>query len=270
VTGTLLVAMFVIGSFRYQYQGFLSGQVILNLFIDNGYLLVAAVGATFVILTGGIDLSIGSIVGFTTMLTAKLVAQDHCRPPVVIPIALAAGALGGLAMGCVIHYFQIQPFIVTLAGLFLFRGLCLVISKESISINDPLLSRLSLTQVPLPGGTFLSLGAIVALVVLVVAVVRAALHPLWPAGVRDRRQRAVGSADGAAGGPHEDRRVHRQRVLLGTGRGAVHAVHPVRRPVARGRHGTGRDRGGGDRRYVAEPAAQGTCWVPCSACWSSG
>jgi galactofuranose transport system permease protein len=169
VTGSLLVAMFAAGSFRYQYQGFFSLQVVLNLFIDNGYLLVAAVGATFVILTGGIDLSIGSIVGFTTMLTAALVTKAHWPLPLVVLVALAAGALGGFLMGYVIHNFEIQPFIVTLAGLFLFRGLCLVISKESISIDNSLMTTLSTTQVPLPGG-FLSLGAITALVVLALAV----------------------------------------------------------------------------------------------------
>ena len=170
VTLSLLVAMFAVGSFRYQYQGFLSSQVILNLFIDNGYLLVAAVGATFVIMTGGIDLSIGSIIGFTTMLTAWLVAKEHWPTLVVVPIVLGVGALAGLAMGCVIHYFEIQPFVVTLAGLFLFRGLCLVISKESISIKDPLLTRLSVTRIPLSSDAFLSLGAIVALLVLAAAV----------------------------------------------------------------------------------------------------
>jgi galactofuranose transport system permease protein len=169
VTGTLLVAMFVAGSMRYRYQGFASGQVVLNLFIDNGYLLVAAVGATFVILSGGIDLSIGSIIGFTTMLTAALVSKAHWPLPLVAVIALAAGAAGGFLMGCVIHYFEIQPFIVTLAGLFLFRGLCLVISKESISIDNKLMTTLSTTQVPMPGGTFLSLGAITALAVLALA-----------------------------------------------------------------------------------------------------
>jgi ribose/xylose/arabinose/galactoside ABC-type transport system permease subunit len=169
ITAVLLLAMFATGANRYQYQGFLSGQVVLNLFIDNGYLLVAAVGATFVILTGGIDLSIGSVIGFATMLTAWLVTQEHWPPLLVFPIVLAVGAGGGYLMGYVIHHFEIQPFIVTLAGLFLFRGLCLVISKESISINDPLITRLSTTHLPLPGGTFLSLGAVVALVVLAVA-----------------------------------------------------------------------------------------------------
>ncbi|MDX6313388.1 MAG: galactofuranose transport system permease protein [Streptomyces sp.] len=169
VTAGLFVAMFGFGVYRYQSYGFIDGQVFMNLFIDNGYLLVAAVGATFVILTGGIDLSVGSVIGFTTMLTAWLVEKQHVSVLIVIPVALGVGALGGYLMGYVIHHFEIQPFIVTLAGLFLFRGLCLVISKESISINDSLVGTLAQTHVSLPGGSFLSIAAVVSLVVLAVA-----------------------------------------------------------------------------------------------------
>jgi simple sugar transport system permease protein len=171
VTASLLVALFAMGSYRYQYQGFFSAQLFFNLFIDNGYLLVAAVGATFVILTGGIDLSIGSVIGFTTMLVAWLVTTLQVPSPLVVVIALAVGAGGGFLMGCVIHYFEIQPFIVTLAGLFLFRGLGFVINKESISINNKTMIRVSRAQLPLGGDAFLSPGAIVALLVLAIAVV---------------------------------------------------------------------------------------------------
>ena len=168
VTAALFIAMYIAGLSRYQNYGFGEAQVFMNLFIDNSYLLVAAVGATFVILSGGIDLSVGSVIGFTTMFTAWLVERQGLPILVVIPLALAVGAFGGFLMGYVIHNFEIQPFIVTLAGLFLFRGLCLVISKESISIGDSTVSSLAQTQVSL-GGAFLSIGAIVALVVLAAA-----------------------------------------------------------------------------------------------------
>ncbi|WP_330291343.1 galactofuranose ABC transporter, permease protein YjfF [Streptomyces sp. NBC_00576] len=168
VTAALFIAMYLVGLGRYQNFGFGEPQVFLNLFIDNGYLLVAAVGATFVILSGGIDLSVGSVIGFTTMLTAWLVEKQGLPIVVVIPIALGVGAFGGFLMGYVIHNFEIQPFIVTLAGLFLFRGLCLVISKESIAIDDSLVSSMAQAQAQLGVG-FLSIGAIIALVVLAIA-----------------------------------------------------------------------------------------------------
>jgi simple sugar transport system permease protein len=168
VTAVLFLAMYITGLSRYQNYGFGEPQVFLNLFIDNGYLLVAAVGATFVILSGGIDLSVGSVIGFTTMFTAWMVERQGLPILLVIPMALAVGAFGGFLMGYVIQNFEIQPFIVTLAGLFLFRGLCLVISKESIAIGDETVSSLAQTQAQLGIG-FLSIGAIVALVVLAVA-----------------------------------------------------------------------------------------------------
>ncbi|MFI2435297.1 galactofuranose ABC transporter, permease protein YjfF [Streptomyces sp. NPDC018693] len=168
VTAALFVAMYLGGLSRYQNYGFAEPQVFLNLFIDNGYLLVAAIGATFVIMSGGIDLSVGSVIGFTTMFTAWLVERQGLPLLLVVPLALAVGAFGGFLMGYVIHNFEIQPFIVTLAGLFLFRGLCLVISKESISISDSSVGTLAQTRVSLGMGE-LSIGALVALVVLGVA-----------------------------------------------------------------------------------------------------
>ncbi|MFH8497580.1 galactofuranose ABC transporter, permease protein YjfF [Streptomyces coeruleorubidus] len=168
VTAALFIAMYVGGLSRYQNYGFAEPQVFLNLFIDNGYLLVAAIGATFVIMSGGIDLSVGSMIGFTTMFTAWLVERQGLPLLLVVPLVLAVGAFGGFLMGYVIHNFEIQPFIVTLAGLFLFRGLCLVISKESISINDASVGTLAQTRVSLGMGE-LSIGALVALIVLAVA-----------------------------------------------------------------------------------------------------
>ncbi|MFI7410163.1 galactofuranose ABC transporter, permease protein YjfF [Streptomyces sp. NPDC049627] len=168
VTAALFLAIYIAGLSRYQNYGFGEPQVFLNLFIDNGYLLVAAVGATFVILSGGIDLSVGSVIGFTTMLTAWLVQDVGLPLLLVVPISLGVGAFGGFLMGYVIHNFEIQPFIVTLAGLFLFRGLCLVISKESISIDDSAVNSLAQTRVSLGVGE-LSIGAVVALVVLAAA-----------------------------------------------------------------------------------------------------
>jgi ribose/xylose/arabinose/galactoside ABC-type transport system permease subunit len=82
---------------------------------------------------------------------------------------LLLGAGFGAAMGLIIHVFKLQPFIVTLAGMFLARGLCYLISVESITIDQPFFVAVSQAQVPFLGG-FLSPGAIIALVVLLVAI----------------------------------------------------------------------------------------------------
>jgi simple sugar transport system permease protein len=168
VTTALLTLMFAAGSLR--YTGFFSWQVLLNLLIDNAFLLIVATGMTFVILSGGIDLSVGSMIAMTTMLSAALVEQAGWPPAVVIPLVLALGSLMGAGMGAIIHYFNIQPFIVTLAGMFLARGLCYVISIDTITIKNPFYVTMAQTRIPLPGGNFISISVIIALVVVAAAI----------------------------------------------------------------------------------------------------
>ncbi len=167
VTGLLLTVMFAYGSYRYAFDD----QVGPNLLINNCYLVVAAVGATFVILTGGIDLSIGSLIGFSGMLLAELVEVRHFPVVLAALIVLATGTVGGALMGCMIHYFKVQPFIATLTGLFLFRGLSLVLSEKAISIKNATVGNLAQHHISLGGDRFLSVGAVVALVTVALAAV---------------------------------------------------------------------------------------------------
>jgi ribose/xylose/arabinose/galactoside ABC-type transport system permease subunit len=173
----LLLLAAMVGAGSIAYTGFLSGQVMLNLLIDNAFLLVVAIGMTFVILSGGIDLSVGSVVALTTMGLAWGVERAHWSPVVLIPLLLAGGTLFGAMLGLVIQVFRIPAFIVTLAGMFLARGLCYLISVDSIPIQEPLLTGWSQTRVPVGPLGELSPGAVVALVVLVVAVVVAHRTP---------------------------------------------------------------------------------------------
>lgn len=166
VTSGLVVLLFAAGSMR--HEGFFDLQVLLNLFIDNAFLLVVAIGMTFVILTGGIDLSVGSVAGFTTMFCAWLVVEHGWPSAPVMVLALGVGTFAGYLMGLAIHHLRIQPFIVTLAGLFLFRGLCFVISTDSISIQDPFITGIAQTRIYI-GDWRLSAGAVIAVALLVVA-----------------------------------------------------------------------------------------------------
>jgi ribose/xylose/arabinose/galactoside ABC-type transport system permease subunit len=163
VTLALLVVLMLAGGLA--YPGFLSVQVIGNLLIDNAYLLVIAVGMSFVILSGGIDLSVGSVLALSTLIAAWLLHVAHWPPLAVIACVLLMGALFGGAMGALIHYFALQPFIVTLAGMFLARGLCYLVSIDAITIDDPLFVAMSRTQLRIFGG-FVSPGAAIALAVL--------------------------------------------------------------------------------------------------------
>ena len=166
ISVVLMALLFAAGAVG--YTGFASPQVVLNLLIDNAFLLVIAVGMSFVILSGGIDLSVGSVLALTTMCAAWLLQVAHWPAEAVIPLVLLGGAAFGALQGAVIQGFKLQPFIVTLAGMFLARGLCFLISVDSITIDAPLFVALSQTQIPLVGGAFLSPGAVIALAVLAV------------------------------------------------------------------------------------------------------
>jgi len=167
VTAVLLVVLFGAGTLRYENFGY--PQVALNLLVDNAHLIVLAVGMTFVILTGGIDLSSGAVVALSTVIAASLLEKGWAAPLVIV-LVLAVGTLLGWAMGAAVHHLQLQPFIVTLAGMFLARGLCFVISEPSIPIRDDLFTGLAQDVIELPGNTYLTYGVVIALVVVAVAV----------------------------------------------------------------------------------------------------
>jgi len=144
--------------------------VFVNLLIDNGFLLVVAVGMTFVIISGGIDLSVGSVVALTTMISATLAQHYHWTFWQILPLVLVMGCLFGLFMGVLIQIFKLQAFIVTLGGMFLARGLCYVISIDSISITEPSFIVLSEYRIPLGSETFVSTSGVVAMAVLAIGI----------------------------------------------------------------------------------------------------
>jgi ribose/xylose/arabinose/galactoside ABC-type transport system permease subunit len=144
ITIVLFVLMFLFGSVK--YNNFLSLSTFLNLFNDNAYLMIAAIGATFVLISGGIDISIASTIAFTGVGSAYLLERGVPAFLVII-LMLLAGIIVGCTQGALIHYFKLQPFIVTLAGQFLMRGLCVVISERSIPISDPFFKTMALGKV---------------------------------------------------------------------------------------------------------------------------
>lgn len=121
------------------FPNFAGPRVFLNLFNDNAFLGIAALGMTLVILSGGIDLSVGSVIGCTTVLVAVLVEQKNVHPYLALPIVIAFGAIFGLLQGVLVSRFDLPPFLVTLGGLFFARGTALWISQEQIAIDHPAL-----------------------------------------------------------------------------------------------------------------------------------
>jgi len=168
ITIALFVALYTFG--MVQYRGFASPQVFFNLWIDNAFLLITSIGMTFVILSGGIDLSVGAVIAFTTVFSAFLLQDVGLSPAVVIPIVLLFGVTLGAVMGAIIHFFKVQPFIVTLAGMFFARGMCFVISTDAITIADPFYRSVGLYRIPIYDKTFISINVVIVLVVLAAAI----------------------------------------------------------------------------------------------------
>ncbi|WP_265520494.1 galactofuranose ABC transporter, permease protein YjfF [Oerskovia flava] len=167
VLGTLVVLalMLVVGATR--YDNFLSGRVISNLFINNSFLIVLAVGMTFVILTGGIDLSVGAVVALSGISAASLL-QTGWPAAVVIPLVVLIGSALGLVVGIMVHVFEIQPFIATLAAMFLARGLSYVISLESITITNETFVELASWSLPIGETWRINASVVIALVVVAI------------------------------------------------------------------------------------------------------
>lgn len=161
------------------YEGMRDPQVFLNLFRTSPFLLISAIGMTFVILSGGIDLSVSGVIALTTVASAALLRTGEWNPWVVMLLMLMMGMVLGAIMGACITFLKVQPFIVTLAGLWFARGLCFFISDDAIAINSRTYRILGQTKILIPGladpvtkqGNFISI-----LVVLEVVVVAAAIY----------------------------------------------------------------------------------------------
>ncbi|MES1228026.1 MAG: galactofuranose ABC transporter, permease protein YjfF [Armatimonadota bacterium] len=153
--------------FGFMFKGFLEPRVGFHIVSDNAFLGVTAIGLTFVILTGGIDLSVGSVVGLSGILLGWLVTKHNMHPALAIALVIGLGTLIGLGQGLLIAKFEIAPFLVTLGGLFFARGLALVTSQESIDIQHPWFKNLGLFSLPLFSGASLTLGSIIFLLMAV-------------------------------------------------------------------------------------------------------
>ncbi len=132
-SGLLLIVMFI--SAQAYFGSFVKPGVLSSLFVDNAYLIVLACGMTFVIITGGIDLSVGAVMAFSGIIAANLL-QNGTAPALVIPLMVINGALFGLLIGVLVQYFDVQPFIASLAGMFLARGLCYVAAPRQIKVDN--------------------------------------------------------------------------------------------------------------------------------------
>lgn len=153
ITIVLFAVMYIAGMIIFKDEGFAKPQMFLNLFISNAGLIVIGCGMTLVMITGGIDISVGSVTALVCMASAYAMQEKGMSPYMAVVISLSIGLVFGLLQGYLIAYLEIQPFIVTLAGLFLGRGLTAVISTEMISIKNELFQSWATYQIKLPFGT---------------------------------------------------------------------------------------------------------------------
>lgn len=154
-----------------QFPNMASTRVIGNLLTDNAFLGIAAIGMTFVILSGGIDLSVGSVIAFTGVLLAVLIGQAGIHPLLAFAIALGVATAFGAAMGLMIHYLEMPPFIVTLAGMFLARGAAFVMTTDSLPIGHGFYTALQGIYWRMPGGGRLTVIAGAMIVVTLAGIV---------------------------------------------------------------------------------------------------
>lgn len=183
ITIALFVTMYIAGIIIFSSKGFAKPQVFLNLFISNAGLIVIAAGMTMVMITGGIDISVGSVVALTCMMLAWMMEVKGIGAVPALLTVLVIGIFFGLVQGFFIAYLKIQPFIVTLAGMFFARGMTAIISQEMISVKNELFLKWAKSKINLTflGGTvnkkgvvnypFLYPSVIIALVVLVLVFV---------------------------------------------------------------------------------------------------
>ncbi|PZU24344.1 multiple monosaccharide ABC transporter permease [Allorhizobium borbori] len=120
-----IVFFFLVVVRAVQDVDFLSAQNITNLFLQNSYVIIMALGMLLVIVSGHIDLSVGSVAAFTGAIAATLTVNSGWPVWAVMPAVLVAGAMIGAAQGYWIAFWRIPSFIVTLAGMLVFRGLTL-------------------------------------------------------------------------------------------------------------------------------------------------
>jgi ribose/xylose/arabinose/galactoside ABC-type transport system permease subunit len=153
-----------------RFSSFGSMRVVCNLLRDNAYLGIPAVGMTFVIISGGIDLSVGSVIGFTGVFCALMIQRKGIHPLAVFALMLTIGTIFGVVMGIIIYYFKIPAFIVTLSGLFLARGGAYVLTTDSISIKHPFYTQVSKLAYIFPDGGRFTFAAGAYIAVLLVGI----------------------------------------------------------------------------------------------------
>lgn len=152
ITIGLFAVMYIAGMIVFSGKGFAKPQMFLNLFISNAGLLVVGCGLTLVMIAGGIDISVGSVTALVCMLSAYMMENKGMSAYTALLISLGIGILFGIVQGYLISYLEIQPFIITLAGMFFGRGMTAIVSTDMISIKNELFLKWANYKIYMPFG----------------------------------------------------------------------------------------------------------------------
>jgi putative multiple sugar transport system permease protein len=148
--GILIALVVIMGLFQFLTDGILLKPLNLtNLFLQNSYIIIMALGMLMVIVCGHIDLSVGSVLGFIGALAAVMMVNYDISYPVTFVVCLLVGTLIGAAQGYWVAYYQIPAFIVTLAGMLVFKGLTLwLLNGQSVGPFPDQFQKLSTGFIP--------------------------------------------------------------------------------------------------------------------------
>ena len=182
ITISLFVLLYVVSLFLFADSNFAKYSVFFNFFNNKAYLLMLALGLTTVMITGSIDISVGGVTGLVSMVIAAMLMDGGVNAVWTIPVALGIGLAFGIVQGVLVSYLEIQPFIVTLSGMFFARGMISVINTQSVPITDQMFMSWSSAKVYIPflfnerkNGTrdiaYLTPAAIAAIVVLIIMII---------------------------------------------------------------------------------------------------
>ena len=178
ITICTFVAMYVFAMIVWG-GGFLNPQQFFNIFNNNAYLIIISCGLTLVMISGGIDISVGGQIALITMTTVCMMENNGSSVFGAFIVAIAIGLAFGIVQGFFVSYLKIQPFIVTLAGMFFAKGMTTIVSVNPVTVkaNETFL-KIKDAYLNLPIGTYarngnfipsyLEIGAIVAIVVVLI------------------------------------------------------------------------------------------------------
>ena len=155
----VVFAVMYIGAMLFLKKGFLKPQTFFNILNANAALIITSCGMSIVMITGGIDISVGGVVALVSMSCAVYLDYQGGNVFVSLLIALGIGLLFGAVQGYLVAYLDIQPFIVSLAGMFFARGMTTIVHTAPFNVENEAFVALKGTRINIPGlGTVNKLG----------------------------------------------------------------------------------------------------------------